>query len=67
MFSLSLCSTHYIFTLITEGNLFFQENVDGVLPTYNSLLMYYDGSKQWDAVYKTSLVSSTSCSMQLVN
>ena len=33
-----------------------QENVDGVIPTYNSLLLYYDGPEQWEAAYKTSLV-----------
>ena len=36
---------------------FSQENVDNILPTYNSLLMYYDGTKQWDAAYKTAMVS----------
>ena len=32
-----------------------RENVDGVIPTYNSLLMYYDGEDQWEAAYKTPL------------
>ncbi|XP_063688558.1 transmembrane protein 145-like isoform X1 [Bolinopsis microptera] len=32
-----------------------RENVDNILPTYNSLLMYYDGIKQWDAAYKTPM------------